>query len=353
MRLLDRYIAVNVVVAVLLAVAVLTAVAGLFAFMSQLSDMTGRYDVLRVAEYVLLTLPRRAYELFPTAVLLGALLGLGQMAGNSELVVMRAAGVSVARIVRSVLQAGLALVLVAAVIGELLAPSGEERAQNMRVETRSGYVTLESRYGFWARDGSNFVNIRRVLPGARLENIFIYGYGADGQLRTVTHADAAQYVDKRWVLHGIEQSRISDQGVTTRKQASAHWNSLLDPGLLDALTVEPENLSALALHRYVDYMKRNDLDPRRYQLAFWIKIVTPLSTLVMLFIAMPFVFGSLRSSGSGLRIVVGMLVGLTFYLLNQALNYVGLVYGLDPFVSAVLPSLLFLIGGAVALRRVT
>ncbi|MEJ2344365.1 MAG: LPS export ABC transporter permease LptG [Gammaproteobacteria bacterium] len=352
MTIIDRYIAATVIRTTLLAALILASVAGLFAFMSQLSDVTGHYGVPQVALYVLLTLPRRAYELFPTAVLLGALMGLGTLAGHSELVVMRASGLSVARIVRAVLQAGLVLVLVAAFLGEVLAPPGEEYAQNMRAATRSGYVTLESDYGFWARDGDNFVNIRRVLPGARLENIYIYSYGAHRRLRTITHAATAEYHGGRWTLHDIEQSTIRDTGVTTHTATRARWDSLLDPGLLEVLSVDPNDLPALSLYRYVQYMKRNNLDPRRYQLAFWVKVVTPLSTLVMLLLALPFVFGSMRSASAGVRLLVGALMGLGFYLLNQALNYMGLVYGISPFLSALLPSLLFTAAGLVALSRV-
>lgn len=352
MKIFSRYLAVNMLTSTLLALLVLTAVAGVFAFMGQLGDLAGSYGVLQALAYVLMTLPRRAYELFPTAVLLGALLGLGNLASNSELVVMRASGMSAMRITAAVLRAGLVLVVLATLIGEVLAPPGEEYAQNLRSTSRSGYVTLESRNGFWARDQSSFINIRRVLPGARLENISIYRYNRRGELQTVTHAASAEYVNGEWLLHNIEESHISDSGVKTQKEARARWDSVLDPGLLETLAIDPDNLAALSLYRYVKYLKQNNLDASRYQLAFWIKLITPLSTLVMLLVAMPFVFGPLRSSSAGPRVLIGVLVGLGFYLMNQALSYVGLVYGLDPLLSALLPSVLFAIGGGVALMRV-
>jgi lipopolysaccharide export system permease protein len=352
MRILDRYVAATVIKGSLLTLFVLVAIGAFFTFLGQLGDLERAYGVLQAVFYVLLTIPRQAYEIFPTAVLLGSLLSLGNLAANSELVVMRAAGLSVKRVAWSVMQGGFLLMVFAAALGELVAPGSEQYAQNLRTSALSGYITLQSEYGFWARDGSSFVNIRRVLPGARLEDIYIYDYGPDEQLRSVTHAASAQYHDGKWLLDDIRESQISVDRVTTRVQKSAEWRSLLNPELLDVLSVDPEDLSAWSLYKYVAYLKNNNLDAKRYQLAFWVKVVTPLSTLVMLLITVPFVFGPLRSSGAGLRILVGVMVGMGFYLMNQTLNRLGIVYGLSPLISAVAPSLLFAVGGLLAMKKV-
>ncbi len=352
MMILERYVGGTVIKGALLALFVLTAVSTFFSFMGQLTDLGKDYGLAQASYYMLLTLPRRAYEMVPTAALLGGLVSLGQLAAASELVVMRASGVSVARIAAAVLKAGVVLVIVTVILGEWLAPTSEQRAQTLRAEARSGYITLKGSTGFWARDGDNFVNVRRVLPDARLQDVFIYEYGADQKLRAALHADSADYRDGGWVLHDVKQSVIGEDKVTTTTQASQRWGTLINPELLNALSVAPEDLSAWSLLSYTHYLQRNNLDARRYQLAFWVKLVTPLTILVMLFVAVPFVFGPLRSSGSGLRILIGVMVGLGFYLLNQLFNHLGLVYGLAPLLSAGLPSALFIAGGLVAYRRV-
>jgi len=350
--ILERYIGGTVIKGALLALFVLTAVSTFFSFMGQLTDLGSDYGLTQALYYMLLTLPRRAYEMVPTAALLGGLVSLGQLAAASELVVMRASGVSVARIVVAVLKAGVVLMVITVVLGEWLAPASEQRAQTLRAEARSGYITLKGDTGFWARDGDSFVNVRRILPDARLEDVFIYTYGAGEQLRAALHADSADYKDGGWILHGIRESVIGADKVTTVTRDSQRWGTLINPQLLGVLSVAPENLSAWSLLSYADYLKRNNLDPRRYQLAFWVKLITPVTILVMLFVAVPFVFGPLRSGGSGLRILVGVMVGLGFYLLNQLFNHLGLVYGLDPLLSAGLPSVLFIAGGLLAFRRV-
>lgn len=352
MKILDRYIATTVIGSSLMTLLVLASLAAFFSFLGQMSDLSDTFGVWQAAEYVILTLPRRAYELFPTSVLLGSLLGLGALASNSELIVMRAAGLSVRRIAWSVIKSGVLLMLVAILLGEVIGPPAEQYAQTMRAAAQSRSISLQGEYGFWARDGSRFVHIRKVLPGTRLEDISIYEYNDNHELQSVTIANSARYENNKWLLTDIRQSKISVTGVSTRTLENTYWESLLKPEVLDVLPVQPENLSARSLHQYVEHLQNNNLDSRRYELAFWIKVVTPLSALVMLIVAMPFVFGPLRSTGTGLRILTGVLVGMGFFLLNQGLNQVGLVYGFNPILSATMPSILFAIIGVIALKRV-
>ena len=352
MKILDRYIAATVISSSLMTLLVLASLAAFFSFLGQLSDLSETFGIWQAAEYVILSLPRRAYEVFPTSVLLGSLLGLGALASNSELVVMRASGLSVRRITLSVIKAGVILMLIAIFLGEVIGPPGEQQAQTRRAAAQSKSISLQGDHGFWARDGARFVHIRQVLPGTRLEDITIYEYNDHHELQSVTKADSARYEHDKWLLTDISQSTISTKGVTTQKIENTYWDSLLNPEVLDVLPVQPENLSAISLNRYVKHLQDNNLDSRRYELAFWIKLVTPLSVLVMLLVAMPFIFGPLRSSGTGQRILIGVLVGMGFFLLNQALNQIGLVYGFNPFLSAILPSIIFTVIGMLALKRV-
>lgn len=349
--ILDRYLGGAVIRGAMLALLVLASLSAFFTLLAELGDLRNDYDLAKAALYVLLTLPRRVYEMFPTAVLLGGLMSLGALAANSELMVMRAAGMSVTRITLAVLQGGLVLALFAAVLGEVVAPPGEKYAQAMRSAAQTGYITLQSDHGFWARDGKHFIQIQRVLPGAQLRDITIYELDDDLRVRNMVHAESGFYADGQWQLQNIRQSRIGDAGVTTTERASIAWQSLLEPSLLEVLAVKPEDLAASALARYVDYLEENNLSSERYRLAFWVKVVTPFSALVMLLIAIPFVFGSLRSAHAGTRLLVGVLLGMGFYLANQALNQMGLVYGLPPLFSALAPTVAFAVGGLYAVAR--
>lgn len=352
MRILDRYIAGEVVRGTLLALFVLLALLTFFTLVAELEETgKGTYGVLEAIQYVLLTLPRRTYELLPTATLLGAMLGLGTLASNSELVVMRAAGVSFARIIWAVLKVGIGVALVAILLGEFIAPVSMEYAQNQRAMAMSGQAVLKSGSGFWVRDGRNFINVRQLHYGGRIEDVYIYEFDERRRLRAMTQADAGLYTERGWVLEGLKQSMIDGDSVAVRNVPQEVWPSLLRPDLLGMLVVKPESLSAFDLYKYVGYLRENGLNSARYRVAFWGKIVGPLANLVMLLVAVPFVFGPLRSVAIGQRMLAGVLVGVTFYLLNQTFGNIGQIYNLSPFLSAALPSLAFLVAAVIAIQR--
>ncbi len=351
MRIIDRYVARQVITGSLLALFVLTGIAVFFTFLAQLGDLNQRYTLGKAIAYVLLSLPRRAYELLPTAVLLGSLMGLGALASSSELVVLRAAGVSVARVGLSVLKAGLAVGVFALLLGEVVAPPGEQYAQQMKSAAMTGAITLRSRHGFWARDGQNYVSISRVLPGARLENIVIYRYDDSLRLRSVTHAPHAEFRDGRWLLRDIRQTRFSDAGAHVEVRKQAWWSSILAPELLDVLVVKPLHLSAWSLMQYIRYLRLNSLDTQQYSLALWVKLMQPFTAMAMLLLAVPFVFGSLRSTGAGQRMLVGVLIGMGFHLASQAIHHTGLVYGAPAALSAATPVVLMVLTAWWMMRR--
>lgn len=353
MKLLDRYIGTTVLLGITLTLLILLVLVGFVTLMDELGDVgKGDYRTADAFYYVLLALPRRAYEVFPMSVLLGSLMGLGGLANNSELVAMRAAGVSLARIIVSVLKAGVLATLIVLVLGELVAPNTEQYAERMRANKISQQITLKSKYGFWARDGGSFVNIRQILPGSQLKDIYIYEFSPDRKLEVSTHADFAQYQDGSWLLRGISQTRFLEDHVESRTLDQATWDSLLNPNILNVVVVRPTMLPVWGLYQYIDFMKQNGQEVVVYEVAFWSKVIMPLVTLVMVFLAVPFVFGVLRSVGIGQRIFAGSLLGLAFFLMNKVLSHMAVVFSLNPLFAAALPTLLFLGLGFWFVRRV-
>ncbi len=352
MKILDRYIANHVIWGSMLALFVLV---GLFSFISFVDDLgtvgRGDYTVGNAVEYMLLTLPRRAFFLFPLAALVGTLVGLGVLASNLELSVMRASGTSSMRIGLAVMKAGLLLAILAMLVGELLAPFAERLAQQRRSVAVSDQLALNSNYGFWVRDGKSFINIRKVLPGNQMGDVYIYEFDGDYRLRVATYAREAQFEQGDWYLRGIQQSEVLEERVVRRTMNQAVWKSLFQPDLVNVVAVKPESLSAVGLTRYISYLRDNGLSSARYELAFWNKVAYPLATLVMIFLALPMVLGRLRSVGVGQRIVVGSLIGIAFHVINEVSGDLGLVYGLSPFLSALLPTLVFFVVGVVMMRR--
>lgn len=353
MRILDTYIAKTVISGSLMVLMVLASLMAFMDFISQLGDVgKAQYGVLDAAVFVLLSLPKRLYELFPTAVLIGSLISLGTLAGNSELTVMRAAGVSIMRIVYSVLQAGFLLLILVAIIGELVVPNSERYAQSLRAEDLNTSVSLGGGGGFWARDGQRFLFVSHVYPGMNLGKVKVYEFSKNNQLKRITHAQTAKFVDNKWQLDNVKQTEFTDGGVDSKTIKSVIWNELLNPDLFNVVSVRPSNMSAIDLYQYSQYLKQNDLDSSHYELSFWVKVFTPISSLVMLLIALPFVFGSQRTGGAGNRILIGLLLGIGFYILNRTVNHLGQVYHIYPFISASAPVVLVALASLSALRRV-
>ena len=353
MRLIDRYIGRGVVVATLMVMFVLLTLIAFIELERELEEVgRGTYTIGRVFLYVGLVLPRFAYEVFPVTALLGSLIGLGAMANNSELIAMRAAGVSVGRIAWAAMKAGLLLMLVAALVGELLAPASEQLAQRMRAEAISGQITLKTKYGFWTRDGESFINIRSVLPGAELGDVYIYEFDGKQRLKLASHAEHARYQGDHWLLENIRQNEFTADGVRTRTLDRATWESLLDPALMDMVMMEPNVLPVWGLHRYITFLHENGQQASEYEVAFWGKIVTPLVVLVMLVLAIPFVFGSLRTASIGQRVFAGALVGVGFLVVNKAFAHMAVVYELNPLFAATFPGIACLGVALLALRRV-
>ncbi len=353
MQILDRYIGRSVLWNTFISLTVLLTLFTFFAFMDEVGDIgKGNYGTWQAIQYVLLTVPKLAYQLFPVAALIGCTIGLGMLASNSELMVMRAAGVSLGRIVWSVMKVGLLIVIVSLLIGEGIAPVTEERAQMLRSVAKSDKLDLGGRSGFWARDGDSFVNVRNFLPGKRLGGVTIYTFDGERQLTRMLYAESAVYQDGRWMLENIISSEVSFEGVTAQRIDTEPWNTRLSPDLLSVVTVRPNTLSIKGLYDYVSYLRENGLDVAVYEQALWGKIVAPLVTGAMVFLAIPFVFGPLRSVGIGHRILVGTLVGVGFHLLNQMFGYLGLVAGIYPALTAVLPLALALGIGFWLMRRI-
>jgi lipopolysaccharide export system permease protein len=342
MRLLSRYLMVTVVAGSLIALLILLSFEVVFSFVDEAGDIgRGDYDATAALLYVLLRVPQRAYEAFPMATLIGSLLGLGGLAARNELTVMRAVGMSVLDIARVVLTAGFLLALLAFALGEWAAPPAERWAQDLRTGAITQQLATDRASGFWARDGARFVQVERAVTSRHLAGVRIYEFDERQELVALTTAAQAFFDNGGWVLREVSVSRFGAEGVQIEHRQGVPWASELAPAVLEVVVVEPEMLSVVDLRTYIAYLERNELASERYRLAFWVKLATPLATMAMLMLTVPMVFGATRATNAGQRLFLGVLIGIVFFLANRLLNQMGLVYGLPPVLSALLPTLVF------------
>ncbi|HET6726040.1 MAG TPA: LPS export ABC transporter permease LptG [Gammaproteobacteria bacterium] len=352
MKILDRYLGRTVFGGALLVLLILLALSVFITFIGEFNHVgTGSYGIAQALGYSLLSLPVQSLDLFPTATLMGALLGLGGLASSNELMVIRTAGVSTRRIALSALLGGLAMAILVAVVGEYVAPPANRYADNTRSQQMYGRIGSLSENGIWARDGDVFVNVREFASRNLIRDIYIYRFD-EGRLASASHAASARFRRGRWTLDHITTTRFDgiDKTHATR-QKSAVWSTLLNPGLLRLFVVDPDDLSAGGLLRYIGYLQHNNLETTRYRIAFWSKIVRPFTVLAMALLSIPFVFGPLRSVTTGQRMLFGILTGVAFYLFNTTVIQVGEVVGAPPLWTAWLPTVLLAIASFAAVSR--
>lgn len=352
MKVINRYIAIEILKSTAVAMAFLLSLVLVITFADEIDDMgTGQYGFVEILKYLMLIAPRNFYELLPSAALLGALITLGGMANNYELTAMRAAGVSRWQIIFAALRVGVLLMAVSLFVSEVVAPTTEQAAQMLKFTSKNEQVALRTKYGFWMRDGNTYLNIREISNSSELKDMSIYEMTDNNELKYVTHAQSASFVEEKWQLSGIQQTTITDEGVDVSNSDTALLDSLLNPNLLDVIVVKPERLSIVGLASYIQFLENNGQDASRFLVAITGKLVRPFVILVMLLIAIPMVLGVKRAGSTGTRILIGALIGIGFNLLDRLFGNVGVAYGFNPIIAASLPFLLALAVSVFTIRR--
>ncbi len=351
--ILTQYMMRTILTMTVLVLIVLLALAGLFEFIAELDDTQGDYQTPQAVLFALLRLPQLAFEMLPIAALIGSLLGLGALAGNSEIIVMRSAGLSVVRLAGMVAVAGLSLLILTGLLGEFIGPPLDYYARNMRLEAR--YEQSDDRLGHeaWVKDGPVFLHLERVSSEFEFGRIYIFRFDEYNELKSIARAENSGIDDDdKWVLENFRETRFSDDGVQVVESSLAVESFDINPEVLGISLVKPQSLSGRGLFSYINYLKRNSLDANRYETELWYRIARTATVMIMPVLALAFVFGSLRTGGAGARLMIGVVIGLGYYLASEMLANSGQVFDLNPAVIAWLPSGLLLIVTVFALNRI-
>ena len=344
MKLIRRYLVIEVITATLFVFAALLSLYTLLDMIRELKDFgQGNYRLPQILGYVLLSVPGHIYEIFPIAVLIGAIFAMAQLSANSEYTVIRTSGVSMARFASLLALIGVALAGVNFLVGELIAPISEQAAQRLRVRATTGVVASDFRSGLWVREETRFVNVLRAQPDSTLQGVRIYEFDPEHRLRSISHASRGSFQkDERWLLEDVVQTIFDGTQVRVARVPQIHWSSVLTPALLSVLLVDPQQRSVRDLYYYVQHLRENRQQTVRFEIALWTKFTYPLAAIVMLVLAVPFAQLQRRVGGVGAKIFAGIMLGLGFHLVNRFVGHAGAIYEWPVILSAVLPSLLFL-----------
>jgi len=348
MRQLDSYIARNVLMATLVVMVVIVGLDAIFTLVDELDNLKGNYQLVDALFFSGLRLPRRIYEYMPMACLIGCLAGLGSMAANSELTVMRAAGISINRIVFAVLKPMAALMLISLLLGEYVVPSLERIAQAHKAVAQGASEALSNKgKGYWHREGNTFMRFNAVEPGGVLHGITRYEFSEDNELKQVVYAQRALYQRAYWQMENIVITHIDEPAigelveteskVWQEKQVSGRWDTELTPEKLSVVIVSPRDMSISGLYQYANYLDEQGLNSDRYMLSFWRKVTQPLSTFALVILGISFIFGPLRSVTPGYRIFSGIIVGMIYKYAEELLSPASIVLGFEPALASIIP----------------
>lgn len=353
MGVLDRYILRSIVGAVALVLAVLLTLVALFLFIGEQADVgTGTYGGLQALRYVALNLPEQFVQFLPIAALMGSLIGMGVLARGSELTVMRAAGVSTARIGLAMGVAGLVLTLAAGFVAEFVAPAAGTMARTQKALDKFSNVSFAGRGGAWARDGRLIVKAEALSADGAFGGITVFEMTPENRLGLVGHARRGSGREEGgWELHGYSESRFTANRIVGVSIPVHQLQTSLSAGFLGIAATEPGDLSMRELRQAVAYLEANGQDTRQWRFAFWSMAARVAAIPLAVLLALPFLFGSLRASGNGARATLGLVLGLAYFILQRMVESGTIAFQLDPLLLAWLPTaVLALVLGLLFLR---
>lgn len=354
MTVLERYIANSAARSLVLVSAGLTSLFSLLELVNQLRDVgKGSYRLIDAIAYVLLTVPARILQLMPVTMLLASLFALGGLASRNELTSMRAAGMSLHRIVGAVFRLAAVTVVLLFLAAQFVIPAAEQRAQTLRLARISPTsVPLRTENSFWVQGRLEYLNVRNFASGNVPEDIEIYTFTEGGELARYVHAASADVrPDATWVLRDVFLKRFSADQVETEQLESLVWHSFLRAQQVGLLILPPQSMQPIGLFEYVRDLKRRHAPAGQYAQELWDKIDIPIAMAAMILIAVPFVLGPLRAHGTGSRIVIGALIGIVFTLVQEIATYLGQLASVDPALTAIAPSLVLMAIALYLFRR--
>lgn len=328
---IDQYTLKTTFFFTLLCLLLLIIIETFFTFLNELQDLDDSYVVSDMMLFLLYDMPARIYRIFPMALLLGTLLGLGQLASHNELTAIRTAGFSKARTLRGALITTIFLSAVVVLIGEYLVPESHEKALIVSNKNSSGD-------GFWAIDGDYIIEVKSI-ENLSLKGITIYE-PKDLTLHKVMQAQSMELINDQWIIPTLSETTFTETQISQEHLNDFIINTHIDEDALVALINDPEYLSGRSLWRFIGYLDENNLDSSEYRLAFWAKIFNPATNLSMILIAAPLVFAQQRRQGIGERVLIGVILGLIIYLMTQMLGHFILLSGFPPLLGALLPTIL-------------
>ena len=320
---------------------VLISIEIFFSFTAELKYLDeGDYDLMSIVEYIILSIPRSIQIMFPYAVLIGTLLSLGSMASDMEFVAMQSAGMSVKKIIYIVLFQVFIISSLFYIITDFTVPrfsSIAEKERNLALKRQ----TIYQKNGIWFKNGNSFIKINEIYPDNSIRGITVYDYD-NNELSFVRYIQSAKFLQDKWELVDVLSIDLTKKPISKSRKSREISENLIDINLLSIKTDKSYSLRFKDVKKNIEYLSVNNLDASIQKKIYWDKLLKPISTVIMLFLAMPFIFGRMRATNASKRIVIGLFIGISFFIASSILPNLGILIGLNPFINAILPLIIFL-----------
>ena len=350
-RIVAKHVTKTTVLAMLGTTLVLSFLQILFTYLGELGSLKPTYNAWQAFLYVIWGAPSYLYDILPVAALIGSVLGLGALASNSELIVMRSVGISLWRIVGWVMRSALLLIVLSFVLSEWVIPYTNEKAQS--IKKQRSVAALGEVKGYWSREGQRFIYIDYANSQGQLRNIQAIDFDQNYRLQSFVTAEKGQFLkDGQWTLDKSHQVDLLAQGNAIKTDHEQQALGLaLQPKYVHMVTLDPDDLSPSQLISFMQYLSEYSQVPKTYELAFWKKVTSPFALITLVLIACSFIFGPLRQQSMGFRLVIALFTGLGFFYLQDFLGYASLVYAPSPAWFVLLPVVLMFMMGSYLLYR--
>ena len=335
----------------LISIVVLTSLDVFFSFTAELKYLNeGSYNILIITQYIILNLPKSITIMFPYAMLIGAMLSLGAMASDYEFVAMQSAGISVNKIISLILIQSLLISSIFYTLSDQLMPEYSSKAETIKNVALNKKIIFQ-RNGVWFKDKNSYIRINEIYSQNHLKNIIKYDYNQNHDLIVIHNIKEATYDGSKWLLNGVESIYIDKIPITKKIYDYQSLDTFIDKNLIMIKTDKSESLSLSDVIKNISYLEKNNLDSNIQKKIFWAKIFQPFSAAIMLFLALPFIFGKLRSTQTSKRIIIGLFIGISFFVVSSILPNLGMLLGLTPFINILIPHLIFIYIGNYLLSR--
>ncbi|WP_444885813.1 LPS export ABC transporter permease LptG [Microbulbifer sp. PSTR4-B] len=348
---LDMYIGRTIALAVFVVLLIILGLDIISAIIDQLGDLKRDYGFSQAIQYVMWRLPGRIYEQLGFSALVGCMVGLGTLAGTSELTVMRAAGVSIGRIAWAVMKPIILLIFIGLALAEFVIPKTNVIAENNKARALGELEASGLESGLWLKDSGEFVHFNAALPDGELYGVTRYHFADNRELQWVEFSERGQFQNEQWLLKNSRSTQFLGEDTQSKDLPTSVWKAEVSPELFALIVPLPSDLSPRNLWDYGTYLDRKGEDSGRYWLEFWKKILQPLTIASLVMVAISFIFGPLREVTTGLRVFTGIMVGIIFQTVQGILGPSSLVFGFPPLLAVLLPVLLCFGAGWLLLKR--